>query len=387
MAYFDYIIAGGGASGLVLAYQMAMSSLRGSSILIVERDAKDQNDRTWGYWASQPTILDHLSYRSWDQVEFISDTFQQIYDLRPYQYRMIRGIDFYQGMRDALSSVPEIQWKKGRVTEVSDAKDKKAAQVIIDDVPYGSKYAFDSIFTPSDYFDGPHKFHYLKKSFKAWEVETPSDCFDSRTVTFFDFRTPQRGAMCYFYMLPFTRRRAIVEYVVISADLRKPHEYDRAIGDYLENVRRAPQYRINAVESGVIPMTDFPFPRKLGDHVLSIGTKGGLVKPATGETFTRILKDSRAIVHSMTEYGVPFRIPAAPGRYHLFDSAILQIMHRQGSQMKNNYTRLFKRNSIQSILRFFDEEAGLAENLHMFSSIPISPFLKALLRVKLLRKV
>ena len=42
---YDFIIAGSGAAGFGLAYQMAMSSLRGLSTLVVDRDAKEHNDR------------------------------------------------------------------------------------------------------------------------------------------------------------------------------------------------------------------------------------------------------------------------------------------------------------------------------------------------------
>jgi lycopene beta-cyclase len=44
MKPYDVIIAGGGAAGLSLAYHLVRSPLRDCSILIVEKEAKDQND-------------------------------------------------------------------------------------------------------------------------------------------------------------------------------------------------------------------------------------------------------------------------------------------------------------------------------------------------------
>src|SRR5512133_54401 len=161
MPLYDYIIAGGGAAGLGLAYQMAMSSLRGKSVLIVEREAKDHNDRTWCFWTDQNTVLDHLIYHPWRQAEFIGPRFQQVYDLDPYQYHMIRGIDYYQGLRQSLNEIPGMQFMQARVSEVSDTSDGEAAQAIINGAPYGAKYAFDSTFKPSDFFKGPARYHYL----------------------------------------------------------------------------------------------------------------------------------------------------------------------------------------------------------------------------------
>jgi lycopene beta-cyclase len=44
---FDYIIAGGGMAGLSLAFYLNESRLRDKKILIIDRDAKIENDHTW----------------------------------------------------------------------------------------------------------------------------------------------------------------------------------------------------------------------------------------------------------------------------------------------------------------------------------------------------
>lgn len=382
MSTYDFIIAGGGVAGLSLAYRMVTSRLRGHSILIAEREVKDHYECTWRYWTDQPTHLDHLVFRSWNQVEFVSDTFQDSYDLRPYRYCAIHGNDFYRGMHEALSSIAEVILYKGRVNEITETKDHTGAQVIIDEVPQGARWAFDSTYKLADLFNGPRAYHYLKRHFKGWEIETPGDCFDPRTVTLYDFRTPQKGALRYFSVLPYTRRRALVEYVNISADLLKPHEYDRAIAEYLENERKIPQYRTGSIQTGVIPLTNRPIRRKLGESIMAIGTRGGLVKPSTGDAFQRIQADSLAVVDSLTGTGTPFNIPVPSLRYRIYDAFALQVLHYRGDQMKSLLTRLFKENTIQQILQFFDETAPLEANMRLFHSLPARPFLNAIFRVK-----
>jgi hypothetical protein len=41
---------------------------------------------------------------------------------------------------------------------------------------------------------------------------------------------------------------------------------------------------------------------------------------------------------------------------------------------------LFKRNSIEHVLGFLDEQASLAQNVQMFATLPQQPFLQALWR-------
>ncbi len=134
-------------------------------------------------------------------------------------------------------------------------------------------------------------------------------------------------------------------------------------------------------------MTDRPFPRRLSQHVMAIGTRGGLVKPSSGYAFQRIQNDSAAIVESLISYGHPFQVPTTPARYRLFDTLLLQLMYRQGGKMKDIYTRLFERNSPQEIFRFLDEHAPLGDDIRLLASLPTAPFRKALFRVKFLRRV
>jgi lycopene beta-cyclase len=388
LASYDFIMAGGGAAGLGLAYELSLSSLRGKRILIVDRDAKDRNDRTWCYWSDKTTRFDHLACHTWDRVQVINKEFHKTYDLHPYRYHMIRGIDFYQSMRESLSTVPGVSSIQARIQSIADTKDHTAAEVTVSQgETYQAKWVFDSTFNPSDYYSGNQNYHYLKQHFKGWEIETPTDTFDPTTVTLFDFRTPQNGCMRFFYVLPLSKRRALVEYTLFSANLIKGKEYDQAVADYLEKVLNIPKYRVDTTEAGVIPMTDQPFPRKLEKRVMAIGTKGGRVKSSSGYAFLRIQQDSRAIVKSLLDQGHPFDVPPGAGRYRLFDTIMLHVMHRNGDRMADIFTQMFQRNSITSIFRFLDEDSPLGENIRFLSTLPKTPFIKALLKVKLLRKV
>ena len=79
-----------------LAYHLIHSPLRDRSILIVDKDAKNRNDRTWCFWANQSTLFDDIAHRSWSQLRVVGEGFEKTVDLQAYRYKMIRGIDFYQ---------------------------------------------------------------------------------------------------------------------------------------------------------------------------------------------------------------------------------------------------------------------------------------------------
>jgi len=408
MTHHDYILSGGGLAGLSLAYHLISSPLRDRSILIVDKDAKQQNDRTWCFWAQQPTLFDEIAYRVWQRLRFTSDDFTREFDLAPYRYQMIRGIDFYDFTRERLSRCANVTFARGNIDRVEDGSDH--ATVIIDGQALSGSWVFDSTLPPSlrgsvptgvEASAGDTKrtenrlkppiqnghYHHLNQHFRGWEIETDRAVFNPQLPTLFDFRTPQARRMRFIYTLPFAENRALIEYTLFSANLLPTEEYDAGLKSYIEEVLGIKQYDIKHVEAGIIPMTDHPFPRRLGQRVMSIGTKGGRVKPSTGYAFLRIQRDSAAIVQSLVQHDQPFDLPTRRGRFALHDAILLNIMTHYPDDLKPIFTIMFKHNSIQRIFRFLDETVTLSEEVRFLASLPPWRFLQALFRLKVLRRI
>jgi lycopene beta-cyclase len=374
MNHYDIIVAGGGAAGLSLAYQLINSPLRDRSILVIDKGNKTQNDRTWAFWTDAPTPFEAIVYRSWDQLHLADDDGEQRIDLTGYRYQMIRGVDFYRFVRTALESCPNVTLLQATIDRIVDSPD--AAQVIIDGQTYSAAWVFDSIFRPAEIVeDGHHQ--YLKLHFKGWEIETAEDVFQPKAATLMDFRTPQGDETRFFYVLPFSSRRALVEFTVFSSERFSRAAYTEALRAYLADALGAADYRIVAEEQGVIPATDHTFSRRTGQRVMTIGTKGGRVKPTTGYAFIRIQRDSAAIIRSLADHGHPFDLPEDSRRYRLLDAVMLEMMDHYGEKLKPIFATMFAHNPIQRILRFLDEEGTPQENLQLIATLPPWQFIRA----------
>ncbi len=426
MNRYDFILSGGGLAGLSLAYHLINSPLRDRSILIVDKNAKQQNDRTWCFWEEQPTLFDEIAYRVWRRLRFASDDFSREYDLAPYRYQMIRGIDFYNFTRERLAKCDNVTFLCGNIDRIEDGAD--GATVTADGRSFSGSWVFDSMLPPSLRGSVPaslresslsgmergerqsqaasmpelrtpqavtplrsaqnaSNYHHLKQHFRGWEIETDRPCFNPQLPTLFDFRMPQAGHMRFVYTLPFAENRALIEYTVFSAELLQSEEYDAGLRTYVEDRLGIRRYQIKHVEAGVIPMTDHPFPRRLGGRVMAIGTKGGRVKPSTGYAFLRIQRDSAAIVQSLIKHDQPFDIPAQRRRFHLHDSILLNVMTHYPDDLKPIFTLMFRNNPIQRIFRFLDETASFNEEVRFIASLPPGRFLQALFRLKVLRRI
>ncbi|MFW5745387.1 MAG: lycopene cyclase family protein [Spirochaetota bacterium] len=389
MDYYDFVMAGGGMAGLSLAYALVTGPFADASILIVDPETKGENDRTWCFWSRDPERFGAIAAHSWPRLRFATDDWINDFDLGDYRYYMIRGADFYETVLDVLENRPNVEFERGRVIGIEDAGE--AALVRTEARTVRGTWAFDSRFEPEEYERrseeraGSH--HYLKQHFVGWTVETHRPVFDPDTATLFDFRTPQHNEMRFVYVLPFSDRRALVEYTLFSAELLETEEYTRAIEAYLADVLGVADYRVVEREQGVIPMTDEPVDRREGERTLAIGTRGGLVKASTGYAFRRTQHDTSAIVSSLARRGHPFDLPGTPRRFAALDTTLLQIMYRRGELSEPAFTFMFRRNPIGRMFRFLDEEASFAETIAIMTTVPIGPFLAAFAKTQLLGRV
>ena len=385
MQSFDFIILGGGASGLSLASHLAQSPMRDRSILIVEKDVKDKNDRTWCFWANQPTFFENIVYRSWSQLQVLGEHFAKTLDLHEYRYNMIRGIDFYSYAHQTISECPHMEILQGRVELIKDGDQQ--ANVLVDGKQYAGTWVFDSLFDWSAFKPDPTHYHAIKQQFKGWEIEAIGKSFNPQVATFLDFRTVQNNGTHFFYVLPFSEHWALVESVLCTTTQVNWELCEQALQVYLKSILGINAYKILRKEQGINPLTDWRFPRHLGKHIMAIGNHGGMIKPSTGYAFLRMQEDSSAITNSLLKLGHPFRIPASPRRYRYFDAMMLEIMAHHTERIEPILTSLFKRNSVEQIFRFLDEVASPGENLMMMPSLLPQLLFQAFLQLGALRWV
>ena len=381
---YDYLIVGGGAAGLSLAYHIAREPrLADKKVLLIEPEAKEQNDRTWSFWTNKPGLFDAIVAHEWDRLAFRSPGFERVFGMGAYRYQTIRGLDFYQFVRRALAARPtQFTVVRGTVRNLRSTRRIGVRATTAAGTEYTARYAFDSRPPNLAQLRQPHKHRYLLQHFVGWEVETDTDVFDPATVEFMDFRGEQQHEARFMYVLPFSPRKALVEYTLFSESPLPKAAYEAALRDYLRQRLGLSDYRVTAEEAGAIPMTDHPLPARAGAHVFNLGTRAGRAKPSTGYAFKRIQRHSARLVAALASTGHP---PAdATGdrwQFHLFDTLLLDIMQRRGETVRDIFRQLFERNPVRRIFRFLDEETSWRENLQVMNSVTPWPFLRSIAQV------
>lgn len=371
--HYDYIIAGAGCAGLSLVMRLIDSGIaQDKRILIVDRDSKKKNDRTWCFWEKEPGFFETLVYHRWQNLWFYNHDFQKQLDTAPYSYKLIRGIDFYSHCFSTITRHPGIRFLEGNIDGVF--SNEAETGIVVNSEKFSCRFLFNSIL-PGKPELKENEF-WMLQHFKGWIIETEADVFDEHTATLMDFRTHQDQGATFFYVLPFSRNRALVEYTLFSDEVLPPQAYDGALQSYVGNLLGGGGYRILEQEYGIIPMTNHRFPQRQHNMVF-IGTAGGQTKGSSGYTFRFIQKQTDALMQSLAAYGHPFHLPAGDRRFRYYDSVLLHILQKKKLEGAAVFTDLFRKNRAADVFQFLDNESSLQQDLRIISSLPFFPFLKA----------
>jgi len=376
MQRYDYIITGSGASGLMLAYRMAKDSFfDDASILIVDKEKKTTNDRTWCFWEKDTGEWDDLVHKSWKKILFESNSYQNIIPLQSYAYKMIRSAKFYEKLWNFIATKKNIHFIEATVVSIQH-KDEGASVKTLTNQYHAVKLInsidFDQKYTQQE------EFPVLLQHFTGWFIETKKNYFDDSVATFMDFTVDQKKNTRFMYVLPIAPNKALFEYTLFSKDVLPKEEYERELQKYLAS-KSITEYTIIEKEKGIIPMTSYRFWKENSKNVLHIGTVGGWTKASTGYTFKNTSKKTKElIVFLKTEND--FKNFRKKTRFWFYDLLMLDVLSTHNNLGSKLFSKLFQRNSLKNVFRFLDEETSFIEDLKIMLSMPPFRFVLALFK-------
>lgn len=376
MKHYHYIFAGSGLASLMTVYRMATSGqFSDKSILLIDPDTKQANDRTWCFWQKGRSAWESIVYRQWDTAIFANENFRTDLDFEGYRYNMIRGIDFYTFVLSELKKHSNIEFIQQKVIDFSDSG--SVVLVKTDGGNYICNKLLNSIYNPA-LAAGQSKYPVLQQHFIGWHVKTAVPAFDIEKPSFMDFSIPQKGNTRFIYVLPFAETEAMIEYTLFSKYLLPEAEYEDAIKTYL-NDKGITDYEIVDKERGSIPMTSYPFWKNNTKNIVNIGSAGGWTKASTGYTFRNADKKSVELV-SFLQHQNDFTTLFKKGKFWFYDLLLLDILATKNYLGGSIFGAMFKSGKAAPIFKFLDEESTLAQDLEVIWQCPKRVFLKALIR-------
>ena len=371
MERFDYIICGGGASGLLLSNALLSDKhFNDKKILIIEKDSKTDNDKTFGFWNDKESVLDNIVFKEWEYAEFRDSNSHNSFLLSPYKYKMIKSNEFYLYIGDKISKASNFTYLNSTVNEIDQVNNR----VKTNDGEFSSSIIFSSIYNEVSF----KKYPLLKQHFIGWTIETKNENFDDNKITFMDFSVDQKDEIRFMYILPFSKNKALIEYTLFSGEIINDDEYEKEIKTYLKK-KNILNYSIVEKEKGMIPMTCYPFFENNTDTYFQIGTAGGWSKPSTGYTIKNSIEKIDIIINSLKQ-NKPLSKIRFKNRFWYYDLLFLDVLIASKGKGSQVFSDLFKNNDPIKIFKFLDEKTSVMEELSIFLSVDIKTFVRSLIK-------
>ncbi|MBI6116891.1 lycopene cyclase family protein [Salegentibacter maritimus] len=371
-SYF-YAIIGGGLAGLQLARQLSRDVFfKGKKIAIIDSDFATPI-KTWCFWEKGSGKWDNLVFASWQEGRFISSKADIDLKLPPYSYKMIKAADYHQHLRNEIEKSEDIEFITDDIQHIDPVTMKARGQK----TTYTATHFFDSRVDPS-YLES-EKYTSIFQHFKGWEVETKNPVFTPGSFTMMDYRIKYPNATAFTYILPFTETKALVEYTFFSPFLTEDKVYDEKLRQYFDKILKTKDYEIKSTESGVIPMTDFPFDKENSMQITKIGTGGGWVKPSTGYSFKNTEKRISKIIENIKAGKLPGE-NLINNRFRKYDAIFLDVLSQNNQKGEEIFTKFYTKNTPQDIFKYLDEETSVSEDFKIMFSLYSFDFIKSFFR-------
>jgi lycopene beta-cyclase len=373
---YDFIVTGAGAAGRSFVYYLLQSPLRDSKILLLDREHKTADDRTWSFWEETPGPFQEIVHHQWPQLQFYADGFARDLAIAPFTYKMVLAADYYRFTDQAFAAFPNVHQLTTQINAIQNTP--TGVRVATDAGTFTAPWCINSTGHPAI---DKSQVNYLDQHFRGWFIQTEQPVFDPQQAVMMDFRTPQEGEFRFLYVLPTSTTEALVEVAIFSNEHLPAAGYDALISDYLRS--HWPDlgpFSVVRTEAGNIPMTDHPFPPHEG-HIVNVGLIGGDTRASTGYTFIYIHRRAQRMVAALLKNGDP-RLPATlqQKRHRLYDSTMLRVLANDLYPGDQLFRDLFQKNPPARLLRFLNGDSTLAEELGIMSSTPIGVFLRAFLQ-------
>ena len=354
MREFDYVIIGGGCSGLSLAYELEINKmLDNKSLAIIEPRQEYKRDKTWSFWKVCDHNFDDCVIKSWNT--FTINTYNNSNELKSqkFPYQSINSGMFYNKVNSKLSSNSNISFFKN-----------------LNELDLSKSIVFNSVIeSEPDRSD-------LWQHFQGFEIETQKDIFDDSIINLMDFDCEQRDEVHFFYTLPFSKNRALIETTWISnLEDKSLMNYDFQLENYIKKNLGIKNYQIKFTERGAIPLSRNFINRD--KKKINIGSAGGMTRLSTGYTFLNIQNQSKYIIENLNnlEKIHDYKIGK---KYEILDKLFLKVLKNNPRKMPEIFYNMFK-GSTDSVIKFLSNKSNIFEDINIILKMPKWLFIKELI--------
>ena len=191
-----------------------------------------------------------------------------------------------------------------------------------------------------------------------------------------DFDCDQKDSVHFFYTLPYSENRALVESTWLS-NMQDDSEknYQDQLTNYVEKKLKIKNYKIMYKEQGKIPLFYPEIVKKKNE--IFIGTAGGMTRLSTGYTFLNIQDHSKYICKNFEKINKikNFQIQK---KYKYLDKIFLKVLTKHPRRMPEIFYNMFTVNN-EKVVRFLSNKSNIIDDISIILKMPKTIFIKEII--------
>ena len=365
--FFDIIVIGAGLSGSVLVLEFIKKTNK--KILLIEKKKSFVYDKNWCFWNLPKNFFSNLYNNKWNKINVIIDEKKRTFQHPNINYLRLKSIDFYKKISTQINRSKNCKLLMNQ--KIKDLKYKDGYNFVFsNNNVYKSKIVFDSRPTKKN-LNGE-----LIQHFYGIELEFEDNVFDENEMTIMDFQNFD-NEVHFFYILPFSKKRGLVESTYFSTNIHTKNKYLQDIKKYIKKNYGNTRYKIVFSENGVIPMFYQEEKNLKPNNIIKIGTPGNWIKISTGYSFQNSFFNAKKIVEDI-KMG---KLPEVKNKFiikHL-DLIFCEFIKMYPKDSKHFFSNFFFKNEFNVIVNFLQGNPSINELIKIIFSLPKIKLLKCLL--------
>jgi lycopene beta-cyclase len=367
----DFLFIGAGAGASLLLMQLEKADLlQGKNILIIDPELQQLTERTFCFWAEpKEPIASELKRLINHQWISINTPKHQPQSIAPLNYFHLSGKSL-QEERTRLIHSYQIKCHSNFVSNIYSTPE--GVRVQAEKETWIAKIVFDS--RPPNFLPPRPNESCLYQSFYGYFIQLENPLKNASSIDLMDFEIDQMGNTQFMYVLPFTTNQLLVEVTRFGQAILSKDEGIPLLEKYIR--QRFGEFKLLRTEFGCIPMSSTQLNKQTLPGVIKLGGAAGAIKPSTGYAFKRMFNQAKQIVQHLSQQQ-PISPPFPNNRFKFYDRLLLLILKREPQHGKRIFQNLFTKNRTQKVLSFLDEQTTLTQDLKLFASLPLKPFLVA----------
>ena len=368
----DLLILGGGCAGLSLARRLATLGDRCPRTQILEQRSEYLADRTWCFWDEPKAALTELISHRWPVVSLAVGQRVVRIDSAETPYAMVPATAFYQDSLAKTAQAPKLDLELG--VAVHNAPQKLAGLWYVE-TSGGTRSARNLVDTrPPTTFEPCSVL--LWQSFLGHEIECKEAVFEPGVAEIMHFAADAEGVILFFYLLPFSSQRALLEVTVFAREPWQRASFHAEMQAFLHRRVSDGRYTILRSEHGILPMGQARTLPAVDASYVTAGLFAGGARASSGYAFQRIQRWANDCAAALGA-GLP-PIPQRPDPVILrgMDRVFLRVLRRHPELAPKLFLALFQKVHIAALVRFMSDRATLADYTAIVTALPSGLFLR-----------